>query len=504
MSVVSDLIANVTNHPDGVAVIDGEVTLTWSELFELVRRAGAWLAGEGVARGDRLVYAGAPDHRMVVWFWAALRRGVVFVPLHDELIAEQIAYTVTNCQARAVVTEPRTGILDLPSGPRVLTSDAAWSSALACTPNQWPTPELPSLDELALLIYTSGTTGKPRGVMCPHRQVNAATRSINSQLRYRPDDVILCRLPLAFDYGLYQLLLAAQVGCSIVLAQRASDFSLIDVLTHNRVTVVPLVPTLAQMLVFLQIHRPKNTHIRLFTNTGARMNQRTMEQLLKLFPGASYASMYGMTECKRISILPPQEYAAHPRSVGRAIPGLRITIEDSKGNTLPPGVEGEIAVRGDTVMSGYWGTPLTNDGRFRFDGSQMVLYTGDRGHLDKDGLLYFSGRSDDIVKRHGTRISLHEIEDAADRCPGVQAAVALRPETDMDPLVLTYVGDAEEEKVLQYLWSHLDQPRRPSSVHLLPAFPVNHNGKPDRTAIAKLIRTNSTHTKETTHAAAGI
>ncbi|WP_130875349.1 class I adenylate-forming enzyme family protein [[Pseudopropionibacterium] massiliense] len=502
MSVVLDLIANVTHRPGGVAVIDGEVTLTWSELFSLVRQVGAWLAAEGFARGDRLVYAGAPDHRMVVWFWAALRQGVVFVPLHDELTAEQISYTVTNCRARAVVTDPRAGTLELTSGPRVLTSDAAWLSALACNPDQWSAPRLPTPDELALLIYTSGTTGNPRGVVCPHRQVSTATRSINSQLRYHPDDVILCRLPLAFDYGLYQLLLAARVGCTIVLAQRTSDFNLIDVLTHNRVTVVPLVPTLAQMLVLLQLHRPENTHVRLFTNTGARMNQRTMEQLLTLFPGASYASMYGMTECKRISILPPQEYAAHPRSVGRAIPGLRITIEDSKGNALPPGFEGEIVVRGDTVMSGYWGIPLTDNGRFRPDGSQVALHTGDQGYLDEDGLLYFSGRSDDIIKRHGMRISLHEIEDAADRCPGVQAAVALRPETETDPLILAYVGDTEEGKVLQYLWSHLDQARRPSSVRLLPTFPANRNGKPDRKAIAELIRNNSTNTKETAHATA--
>lgn len=502
MSVVLDLIANVAHRPNRVAVIDGEITLTWSELFNLVRQASAWFAAEGIARGDRLVYAGAPDHRMVVWFWAALKQGIVFVPLHDELTAEQISYTAMNCRARAVMTTPRTGALDLPPGPRVVTSDAAWLNALACNPDQWPIPRLPSLDELALLIYTSGTTGKPRGVVCPHRQVSAATRSINSQLHYQPDDVILCRLPLAFDYGLYQVLLAARAGCTIVLAQRASDFSLIDLLTDNRVTVVPLVPTLAQMLVLLQFHRPENTHVRLFTNTGARMNQRTMEQLLRLFPGASYASMYGMTECKRISILPPQEYAAHPRSVGRAIPGLSITIEDSKGNALPPGFEGEIVVRGDTVMSGYWGIPLTDDGRFRPDGSQVVLHTGDQGHMDEDGLLYFSGRSDDIIKRHGMRISLHEIEDAADHCPGVQAAVALRPETETDPLILAYVGDTEERKVLQYLRSHLDQARRPSSVRLLPTFPANRNGKPDRKAIAELIRINSTNTKETAHATA--
>lgn len=504
MSVVQDLIASVRNHPDDVAIIDGEVNLTWSDLFGLVRRAGAWLATQDFTRGDRFVYAGAPDYRMVVWFWAALRQGAVFVPLHNELNAEQVAYTAKNCRARVVVVESENECPKVASETQVLIADVVWRDVLGIEPDQWPTPEPPASDELAMLIYTSGTTGNPRGVMCPHRQVCAATLSISSQLRYRPDDVVLCRLPLAFDYGLYQLLLAARAGCTVVLAQRATDFSLIDVIVLHRVTVVPLVPVLAQMLVFLQRRRPTATCVRLFTNTGARMSQKIMGQLLELFPGAGYASMYGMTECKRISILLPEEYAAHPRSVGRAIPGLRITIEDSDGNLLPPETEGEIVVRGDTVMSGYWGIPLGDDRRFCPDGSQVALHTGDRGLLDEEGLLYFSGRGDDIIKRRGVRISLHEIEDTADRCRGVQAAVALRPESEESPLVLAYVGDAEELDVLNYLRSRLDRARHPSSVRSLPAFPVNRNGKPDRAAITEFIRNNPTVMKETSHAAARV
>lgn len=501
MTVVLDLLRNVRDHADGIAIIDGNLTLTWADLFNLAQRCGSWLTSQGIARGDRLVYAGCPDHRMAIWFWAALRQGIVFVPLHDGLVTEQVSYVATNCQARTVVVEPHNGRPEVSPGSRVLTVDEAWREALACEPDHAFTSQLPNPNDLALLIYTSGTTGKPKGVVCPHRQVNAATASINSQLRYRSDDVILCRLPLAFDYGLYQLLLAAQVGCAVVLAQRATDFSLLDIVVRHGVSVIPLVPVLAQMLIMLQRRHPMRTSVRLFTNTGARMNPATMGALLRLFPDSQYASMYGMTECKRISILPPEEYAKHPRSVGRALPGLTITIEDGAGHVLPPGAEGEIVVRGTTVMQGYWGIPMSDDGRFRRDAGGVVLHTGDRGQLDEDGRLYFSGRDDDVIKRHGMRISLHEIEDAADQCPGVETAVALRPRAEEDPLVLVYVGSAEELDVLRHLRSHLDSARQPSSVRSLQSFPVSRNGKPDRTAIAELITTHPAAPKEISHAA---
>ncbi len=192
-------------------------------------------------------------------------------------------------------------------------------------------------DAIALLIYTSGTTGRPKGVVCPHRQVLAAVRAVNDRLGYRADDVVLCRLPLSFDYGLYQALLCALTGSTLVLADRGGDLGLLRAVERHGVTVVPLVPSLARILALLRKRPGPPTKVRLFTNTGARPSRSVMGELLDAFPGSAFASMYGMTECKRISVLDPALYADHPDAVGRAIPGDHVRIAGPDGRTLPPG-----------------------------------------------------------------------------------------------------------------------------------------------------------------------
>lgn len=498
MLVIDDFEESVSSRPDQLAIADHEVRLTWAELATLTNHARAWLAFRDVRLGDRLVYAGVPDHRMVVWFWATLASGAVFVPLHEELNGEQLQFSAANCGARIVICDAAE-TLDLPTA-QCLTPTQAWDGVLACADAPRPDSLQVTPDDLALLIYTSGTTGRPRGVMCPHRQVHAATDAICTALGYRSDDVVLCRLPLAFDYGLYQLLLAARAGCAVVLASRTSDFKLLDTLTDNGVTVVPLVPSLAQMLTLLQRRRSLITQVRLFTNTGARLRPSVMADLLEHFPGAAYASMYGMTECKRISILPPAEYAAHPESVGYAIDGDRILIENADGQEAAPGTVGEIVVRGATVMAGYWGIDPQDQDRYRRGPEGVELHTGDRGFLDTDGRLYFVGRSDDLIKRHGVRMSLHEVEDAADACPGVDASVALKPASDDGPLILCYAGSAPENAVTCHLLTVLDRVRRPTTIRRIRNIPLTRNGKPDRAALAaQLIRPPTT--EEVHHAA---
>ncbi|MFJ9814554.1 class I adenylate-forming enzyme family protein [Streptomyces sp. NPDC101151] len=481
--LVSDLFtrsrAERGDHP---AVIDSEGPLGYADLGVAVDRAAGWLRGQGVGAGERVVHAGGNDRSFLALFYATLRIGAVFVPVHPDLTDLQLGHIIEDCSAALAICSPGAGERARHTAEPV----RAWQE-IQQTPADDFAADVPD-DAVAMLIYTSGTTGRPKGVVCPHRQMLAAVDAVNARLGYRADDVVLCRLPLSFDYGLYQALFCALTGGTLVLAERAGDRGLLKVIEQYGVTVVPLVPSLAQILTLLQSTLRRPTRVRLFTNTGARPGRAVMAELLEAFPGSVFASMYGMTECKRISVLDPAEYAAHPDSVGPPIPGDHVRIADDDGRGLEPRQVGEIVVHGATVMAGYWGIPLERQQRFvrRADGT-LELRTGDQGYLDEDGRLYFVGRNDDMIKRRGIRLGLTEIEDAVERIPGVRAAVALRPEPDDGPLHLAVQGTLTAEEIRAQLALRLDRARRPDRITLIDTVPLTANGKPDRAAAARLV-----------------
>ncbi|MFR9795970.1 class I adenylate-forming enzyme family protein [Streptomyces sp. MS06] len=474
-------------RPDHPAVIDSDGALTYAELGTAVDRAAAWLRGRGVTAGARVVHTGGNDRAFLALFYATLRIGAVFVPVHPELTDHQVGHIVDDCSADLAISAPAAGER---AGDTVPVAQA-WQE-IQRTPADGRAARVLD-DDVALLIYTSGTTGRPKGVVCPHRQMSAAVEAINARLGYRADDVVLCRLPLSFDYGLYQALFTALTGGTLVLTDRSSDIVLLRTIERYGVTVVPLVPSLAQILAMLQRKKKRPTKVRLFTNTGARPGRLVMNELLEVFPGSVFASMYGMTECKRISILDPAEYATHPGSVGPPIPGDHVRIAGADGATLPPGETGEIVVWGETVMAGYWGIPVEEQDRYvrRADGS-LELHTGDQGRLDEDGRLYFVGRDDDMIKRRGIRLGLTEIEDAAESVPGVTAAVALKPATEDEQLRLAVQASLTPEELRARLARLLDPARLPDLIVPIDEVPLTANGKPDRKAVERLLSASRT------------
>jgi acyl-coenzyme A synthetase/AMP-(fatty) acid ligase len=473
----------VSTRPDHPAVTDSEGSLSYAELDLLARRHQAALTAAGVFAGDRIVVTALSDRHTVALVFAAARAGVICVPVHVDLQVAQLVQIAGNAEAAIVLAQDPSDELRHEVGGVV--DRSTWCAELpSSTTAAGPVGKRP---EPALLLYTSGTTSAPKGVVCPHDSILAATDSIGQVLGYRADDVVLVRLPLAFDYGLYQIFLTVAAGATLLLAGREADTSLIELIVENEVTVAPLVPSLAQMLLMLTGGRAVDSRLRLVTNTGARMGESTWRDILAAFPGARYASMYGMTECKRISILHPHELAERPTSVGRPIPGNTVRIIDENGAMLPPHEIGDIVVRGRTMMSGYWQVPLDRQRQYvAYDGG-LELHTGDQGWLDEDGYLYFSGRDDDIVKRHGIRVSLTEIEAAAERVDGVDAAVVLKPGAD-GRMVLCVVGTRPTDEIRDELARTLDPARRPTNIRIVERIPLTRNGKPDRKALDAAVK----------------
>ncbi|MFI8193387.1 AMP-binding protein [Streptomyces sp. NPDC085946] len=482
----------VAETPHRPAVRDATGAWTYAQLADRAARLTAWLAARGVGRGDRVLLQLPTGRPLAALFYATVRRGAVFVPVHPAMKPFHLRSVVADADPALVLTDTE-GVHRL----RPLTGAPVHDIAdvLAETAAQEPGPDAAaspdvSGDDLATLIYTSGSTAAPKAVACPHAAVVFASTALVRALDYRCDDVVFCRFPMSWDYGLYKVLMTCIARCEIVLADGDSDFTVLRRMHETGTTVVPIVPSYASMIVSLARRHPdQRPPVRMFTNTGAALPAATADALRALFPGARVVRQYGQTEAKRITVMPPEEEHERPHSVGRALPGTRVLVCGPDGETLPPGTTGEIVAVGPHVMRGYWRNPEATARSFRPDPDDPAvtrLHTGDYGHLDEDGYLYFQGRRDDMFKRKGFRMSTVEIETAALDIPGVRAAAALPPD-DRHDLTLFVESDLDERTVVRELMERLETAKMPARCRVLAEFPLTLHGKNARRELAALI-----------------
>ncbi|MER6570187.1 AMP-binding protein [Streptomyces sp. NPDC001093] len=476
--------------PDAPAIRDGSGSWTYRELSEYSQAFALWLRESGVGRGDRIVLQLPTGRELAAMFYGAARCGAVFVPVNPSMKTYHLRHVVANAEPRLLIGDAATaGNLREIASP-VHQLDQVWAQVeeLRGSADRFePEPVRP--DDVATLIYTSGSTAAPKAVVCPHSQVTFASRALTEALGYRSDDVVFCRFPMSWDYGLYKVVMTCVVRCEIVLADRESDLLLLRRMREVGATVVPIVPSFASMILSLsRRHEGGLPPVRMFTNTGAALPQSTIDALREMFPGVRVVRQYGQTEAKRITVMPPDEDLQRPDSVGLPLPGTRVLILDTEGREVPTGEVGEIVAVGPHVMPGYWNSPDTTAKAFRRlpATGEPCLHTGDYGCLDADGYLYFRGRRDDMFKRKGFRMSTLEIEGAAMDIPGVRAAAAIPPSERHD-LALFVESDLKPATVLKEMAARLEPAKVPALCRVLTDFPLTQHGKNARQALTELL-----------------
>lgn len=451
---------------------------TYAELRRRSRRLAGWLHGYCPMPGQRVLARMDASRRFAALLYAASYAGCVLVPVSPALRPFQLGPLIADA-------DPDLIVLDRPPTGTELEIAAGRLTRCCPAPGQLPAgqpgrPVAPG-SGTALLLYTSGSTATPRAVVCPHRTVRFVTRAVGRCLRYRAGDVVLSALPPAFDYGLYQILLATAAGAHLVLAGTGESVSLAGLLATHRPSVVPVVPPLAAALVRLAGRagdRPAH-RVRLFTNTAAALSPAAARALRERYPGAEVVPMYGATECKRITIGDPDEDLQRPGSVGRPLPGTSVAVV-ADGRTAPVGSVGEVVVRGPHLMAGYWRDARRTAEVFGTgpDGVRE-LRTGDHGWLDARGRLYLSGRRDEIYQQRGVRTGALEVEAAALDVPGVRQAAVLPPVGGADA-VLAVAADGTPAGVLRQLAERLEAAKLPRRCLVLDRLPVTERGKVDK------------------------
>jgi acyl-CoA synthetase (AMP-forming)/AMP-acid ligase II len=431
----------------------------------------------------------------------------VFSPINPSTKADKLAYVINNCRARALITQHKlravagAALAEAPSiditvvaGTREPTLPDAISFEAALAADAAPPANRGTDLDLAMLVYTSGSTGFPKGVMMTHANVVAAATSITTYLENTADDVILNVLPISFDYGLYQVLMAAKLGATLVLEQSfAFPQAIFARMTAERVTGLPLVPTMAAIILQMRDLEPGAfPHLRYITNTAAALPPAHIARLQELFPTARLYSMYGLTECKRCTYLPPAELARRPGSVGIAIPGTEAYVVDEHGARVPPGVTGELVIRGPHVMQGYWEDPAATARALRPGphDKEKVLHTGDLFRTDADGFLYFVGRKDDIIKTRGEKVSPKEIENVLYALSGIREAAVVGVPDPILGLAIKAVIAADPQAqltaqhVIRHCAQHLEDFMVPKVVEFRAALPKTESGKISRRQVA--------------------
>jgi acyl-CoA synthetase (AMP-forming)/AMP-acid ligase II len=506
------LSESAVRFPDRVAIVSGGERLTYASVGDAARRLSAGLQSLGVRRGDRVVIHLENGIEAALSIFGTWYAGAVIVIVNPTTRAEKLAFILTDCQATVLVTDVRSAgvaseawrLLAHPVATVFVRGDDAPASAegapgpvvpfdalMAAGRNHESAQPRPIDLDNAAIVYTSGSTGIPKGVVLTHGNIVAAATSIIGFLELTADDVVLNVLPLSFDYGLYQVLMTFKVGARLVLERSFAYPSLIlQLLARERVTGFPIVPTIAALIVRHDLTAFDFSSLRYISSTGAVLPTPHIAALRQQLPHVRVFSMYGITESKRVSYLPPEEIDARPTSVGKSMDNVEVFVADDEGNLQTHGV-GELVVRGSNVMREYWGRPEETAQALRpgLLPGERVLFTGDTFRIDADGYLYFVGRKDDIIKSCGEKVSPKEVENVLYACPGVvETAVIGVPDPVLGSAVKAFVvvdaaSGPTENDILRYCAARMEDVMIPKSIDIVRELPRTSTGKINHAAL---------------------
>jgi len=471
--------------------------LTYQDLRARIAALSGWLSHRLPEAGTRVATWAAKGELTCLMPLAAARAGLVHVPINPLLKRAQVTHILRDSGSALLIGSPaRLATLDaddIAPGCRTMGEDMALAEAAAL--GRFLPPSSADPDALAAILYTSGSTGRPKGVMLSHANMWLGAESVASYLQLSREDRTLAVLPLSFDYGQNQLLSTWYAGGAVAPLDYLAPRDVVKAIARYDITTLAAVPPLWVQLAEQDWPPEVAGKLRRLTNSGGALTVGLVRRLRALFPQARIFAMYGLTEAFRSTYLDPALIDSHPTSMGRAIPHAEILVMADDERLAADGEEGELVHCGPLVAHGYWHDAERTAERFRpapsistYGGT--AVWSGDRVRRDDEGLLYFVGRRDAMIKSAGNRISPQEIEEAALATGLVAEAVAIGvPDPRLGQAVHLVVRAAEETsdaetELPRKLMAELPNFMQPKVIHWRPALPVGPNGKIDRAGLA--------------------
>jgi amino acid adenylation domain-containing protein len=483
--------AQVARTPDAVALVCGELTVSYAELNARANRIAHALRASGVGPDVRVGLYLERSVELVAGVLGIMKAGGAYVPLDPAYPAARLAFMLEDTAAPVVLCAQALQPALTADAIRVLCIDD--EAALARHSPDNPAP-VAGADSLAYVIYTSGSTGQPKGVMIEQRSVARLVCGAN-YASFGADETFLLLAPMAFDASTFELWGALLHGARCVLHPEPvpTAAGLEAVIAQHGVSTLWLTAALFNAVIDERPHALRG--LRQLLTGGEALSVAHVRRALAALPGVRLINGYGPTEsttfacCHEIPAGLPATCVSIP--IGRPIANTEVFVLDGQSQPVPVGVEGELYIGGAGLARGYLGRPELTEEKFvahpfsEVTGARLYR-TGDRVRWRPDGVLEFLGRYDHQVKLRGFRIEPGEIEAALGALPGVaQAAVLLREDRPGDKRLVAYVcgqdmdADALRAQLAKCLPAHM----LPSAIVPLDALPRTANGKLDRAAL---------------------
>lgn len=474
---------------------DAGLALSYADLERETARYASLLAGLGIAPGEGVAVQAEKSHTAFFLYLACLRAGFAYLPLNSAYQVGEVGYFLENAEPRVVIAQPRSMPWLEPAaaklGIRHLytlddAGDGTFVDAARSAPDRFTTVERRG-DDLAAILYTSGTTGRSKGAMITHRNLSSNALTLHRVWGFRPGDVLLHMLPIFHVHGLFVACHTALLNGSKMLFHARFDAKR-AVSEFARATVFMGVPTFyTRLLAEPGLDRAASRNIRLFISGSAPLLSETFETF-RARTGHAILERYGMTETGMLTSN-PLEGDRRPGTVGPPLPGVSVRIVGERDNVLAAGEIGNIQVKGDNVLPGYWRLPEKNKEEFTGDG---YFRTGDLGMFSGDDYLSIVGRSKDLIITGGFNVYPKEIELLIDKMAGVaESAVIGLPHADFGESVTAVVvrrpgaAGPKEGEIIAALKSQLANFKVPKRVFFLDDLPRNAMGKVQKNELRK-------------------
>ncbi len=450
-NLATTLVNTAGSDPDRTAVRLGDRALRYRDLDDLSARVAAWLLRRGITAGDRVGLMAPNIPEFLTLYYGILRVGAIVVPMNPQFKSREVDYYLSDSAAslalawHGVADQAAKGAASAGTD-LVIIEPSDFASTLAdAGPEPAVADRAPS--ETAVILYTSGTTGQPKGAELTHANLLTNVEVTRTTLlNLGPRDVVLGALPLFHSFGqtVGMGCTMASAGC-LTLLPRFDPVRALEIIKRDQVTVLMGVPTMYAAILHSAGGGADTASLRLCVSGGAAMPVEVMRTFEKKF-GCMILEGYGLSETSPVASFNHPDRERKPGTIGQAIAGTEMRLQNDDGDPVPPGEIGEIAIRGHNVMKGYWRRPEDTaeamaGGWFR---------TGDLGRMDSEGYFSIVDRKKDMIIRGGLNVYPREIEEVLYEHPAVAeaavigvpdqllgeevaAVVKLKPEASADP-----------------------------------------------------------------------
>ncbi len=485
MNAVPDLLCFArVSFPDRPAMVCGHRSLTFREVDERAERLRKVMADRGMVRGDRVALLATNSAEHLEIHVAAMRSGIVLVPLNFRLAIPELTFIVNDCQPSMLICGPEfaeTGAALDVGDPLVL--GEVYEGLLGQAPSGSGAHPVIEATAGSLILYTSGTTGRPKGALISNHALFARIHSNLFEYGARPDDRFLQCLPL-FHIAANVTSTYAYVGATNVLLPEFSPSSVVETIASQRISSALMVPTMINALInHPEVRQADFASLHTLAYGASPIPPAVLRQAIEVF-GCDFVQLFGMTETNACTVLrrhdhDPVRYPHRLSSAGTEALGFEVRIVDDDDQDVVAGTVGEVICRGPAVMDGYWN---------ELEASAVVLrggwmHTGDLGYRDAEGYLFITDRKKDMIVTGGENVYPREVEDVLFEHPDVQEAAVFGVPDDrwgerVHAVLVPAVGrDLDPAAVLTFARSRLASYKVPKTAEVLQVLPKNATGK---------------------------